>query len=125
MEKRKLIPVAIIVLILFLLAVSRFCSPQKNSPETDFNVSPPDIIQPVQAAESDKQEKKETPKKQEYEIKEYKGNLAVFESGEKKPFRVTDIEVKNLPEADQKELKSGIKVSDYAKLQTLLEDYLS
>lgn len=125
MSKQKLIPIALIIFAFSAFAVYKLGTPQRNSDEPGTNVSPPEIIQPVQAAEKSRSEPKEKPKKQGYEIKEYKGNIAVFEMGEKKPFRVTDIEIKNLPEADQKELKNGIEAPDNDKLQTLLEDYLS
>lgn len=125
MRKRKLISGAIIISVFSALGVCKFCFSEKNTPKSNSDTSPPEIIQPVQASESNKKEKKEKPKKQGYEIKEYKGNIAVFESGEKKPFRVTEIEVKNLPEADRKELKSGIEAPNDEKLTELLEDYLS
>lgn len=125
MSKRKFIPIALTVFTFSVFAVYKFGISQNSSDEPDTNISPPEIIQPVQAAETSKSEPKAKPKKQGYEVKEYKGNIAVFEIGEKKPFRVTDIEVKNLPEADQKELKIGIEAPDNDKLQTLLEDYLS
>ena len=125
MNKRKLIPVSLIIFVFSVFGLYKLCISEENAPETDNDISPPEIIQPVQAAEGPKHEQKEKPKKQGYEIKEYKGNIAVFEDGEKKPFRVTDIEVKNLPETDQKELKDGIEAPDNDKLQALLEDYLS
>ncbi len=125
MSKRKVIPISMIILILLGLIMYKLCFSNIGAGKESSDVSPPEIIQPVQAAEANKAEPKEKTKKQGYEIKEYKGNIAVFEVGEKKPFRVTEIEVKNLPEADQKELKSGIEANDSDKLQTLLEDYLS
>lgn len=125
MEKRKLIPIAMIILVFSAFAVYKFCFSAEINNEPDPNISPPEITQPVQAAEPNKQDKKEKPKKQGYIIKDYGGNIAVFENDEKKPFRITDIEVKNLPEADRKELKNGITAQNNEQLTTLLEDYLS
>ena len=125
MNKRKLIPVSLIIFVFSVFGLYKLCPSQENATENGSDVSSPEIIQPVQAAESFKHEPKKEPKRQGYKIKEYKGNIAVFEDGEKKPFRVTDIEVKNLPETDQKELKDGIEAPDNDKLQALLEDYLS
>lgn len=125
MKKRKLISISLIVACFSVFAVCKLRFVDKTPAESDEDVSQPEIIQPVQAAEPNNKQPKEKPKKQGYEVKEYKGNIAVFEVGEKKPFRVTDIEVKNLPETDQKELSAGIKAPDDEKLQTLLEDYLS
>lgn len=125
MGKRKLIPIAIIIFIFSAFAIYKFCFSAKINNEPDPNISPPEITQPVQAAKPNKQDKKEKPKKQGYVIKDYGGNIAVFEDNETKPFRITDIEVKNLPEADRKELKNGITAQNNEQLTTLLEDYLS
>ncbi len=125
MEKRKFIPISLIIFAFSAFAIYRLCSSAENNNETDLNISHPEITQPVQAAEPNKQNQKEVPKKKEYVIKDYKGNIAVFESDEKKPFRITDIEVKNLPEIDRKELKNGIVAKNDEQLHALLEDYLS
>lgn len=113
------------IFVFFSFASYKFLFPEKTTCEESPDISPAEIIRPVQAAQPNRQSHKENPKKPGYLIKEYKGNIAVFENGEDKPFRVTDIEVKNLPEADQKELKGGVEAPNDDKLQTLLEDYLS
>lgn len=125
MKKQKIIPIAALIIVMSFLAIYKFHSPKKIDDDVDKNISVPEVAQTVQAAQPERPEPKEKPKKQGYKIKEYKGNIAVFEAGETKPFRITEIEVKNLPEADQKELKNGIKAKDYNQLQELLEDYLS
>lgn len=125
MRKRKLILILLVIFVFLSFGSYKFLSPEKTTYEESSNISPAEIIQPVQAAQPNRQEPEDNPKKSGYIIKDYKGNIAVFENGENKPFRVTDIEVKNLPEADQKELKSGVEAPDNGKLQTLLEDYLS
>ncbi len=63
--------------------------------------------------------------KPEYVIKEYKGNIAVFEGSEKLPFRTTCIMVSELPEADRSLLKKGIVASSREEMDTILEDYCS
>ena len=60
-----------------------------------------------------------------YCIKEYKGNIAVFEQSKEKPFRITNIAVDELPTEDQKLLKKGIEVSGQEELNNLIEDYCS
>lgn len=60
-----------------------------------------------------------------YCIKEYKGNIAVFENSKEKPFRITNIAVDELPTEDQKLLKQGIEVSNQEELNNLIEDYCS
>lgn len=125
MKNRKLIPISLIIFAFSAFVIYRLCDSAENNNETDLNISHPEITHPVQASELNKQNQKEMTKKKEYVIKDYKGNIAVFESDEKKPFRITDIEVKNLPEIDRKELKNGIIAKNDEQLHTLLEDYLS
>ncbi len=60
-----------------------------------------------------------------YCIKEYKGNIAVFEQSKEKPFKITNIAVDELPTEDQKLLKQGIEVSGQEELNNLIEDYCS
>lgn len=60
-----------------------------------------------------------------YELKEYEGNIAIFKSNEKSPYKITSILIKELPEKDREILKKGIKVSSENELNTLLEDYCS
>ncbi len=59
----------------------------------------------------------------EYVLREYAGHIGVFEAGGgKTPLTVTDIETKNLREADREMLGVGIAVADRDELLTLLED---
>ena len=60
-----------------------------------------------------------------YELKEYEGNIAIFKSNEKSPYKITSILIKELPEKDREILKKGIKVSSENELNMLLEDYCS
>lgn len=60
-----------------------------------------------------------------YIIKEYNGKLAVFESGSDTPFRITDLDISVLPEADRKALQNGIKAANRKELNRILEDYCS
>ena len=77
----------------------------------------------VSATEPPKDEP--TQKNSGYIIKEYKGNIAVFENGEKMPFRTTCITVSELPEADRNLLKKGICASSREEMNAILEDYCS
>lgn len=60
-----------------------------------------------------------------YTIKEYQGNIAVYMDGVDRPFRITDVDVRTLPQLDQEKLSSGIKVTGAEELNRLLEDYCS
>ncbi len=60
-----------------------------------------------------------------YIVKEYKGNVAVFESGKETPFRITEVHLAELPSADRKLLEKGIKASNQEELNCILEDYCS
>ena len=60
-----------------------------------------------------------------YIVKEYQNVIGIFFEEEEVPFRVIDVPVATLPEADQKMLEEGIRVSDEKSLQRLLEDYES
>lgn len=62
---------------------------------------------------------------EQYTIKEYQGNIAVYMNGVDRPFRITDVDVRTLPQLDQERLKSGIQVSGAEELNRLLEDYCS
>lgn len=60
-----------------------------------------------------------------YIIKEYNGKLAVFESVQEKPYKVTNLSLTILPEYDKQLLQKGIEVSSVKELNKILEDYLS
>ncbi|MCI9272361.1 MAG: hypothetical protein HFE39_00175 [Clostridiales bacterium] len=66
-----------------------------------------------------------TPSGELYTIKEYQGNIAVYMEGVDRPFRITDVDVRTLPQLDQERLESGIQVSGADELNRLLEDYCS
>lgn len=61
----------------------------------------------------------------EFLIKEYNGNVAVFENGKSFPFKTTETMVKDLPVADRELLKKGISVESKEELSRILEDYCS
>ncbi len=58
-----------------------------------------------------------------YLLKEYDGNLAVFENGSSEPAEVFSVAVSSFPEADRTLLETGIVVHSKAELQRLIEDY--
>lgn len=60
-----------------------------------------------------------------FTIKEYNGNVAVFESGKVLPIETTETMVDDLPAADRELLKKGIIVSSKKELSRILEDYCS
>ena len=55
----------------------------------------------------------------------WKGYLALFDGGKSEPRQIYPRLVEALPEADQKALEEGILIGNDARLQQLLEDYLS
>ena len=57
--------------------------------------------------------------------KEYNGKIAVFEKGNEKPFKVTEVHISDLPEVDKQILKLGIETDNKKNLNTILEDYCS
>lgn len=60
-----------------------------------------------------------------YIVKEYQNVIGVFFEEEGIPFRVIDVPVSTLPEADQKMFEEGIRISDEKNLQKFLENYES
>lgn len=60
-----------------------------------------------------------------YTIKEYNGGIAVFSDADGKPFRITDVDIRTLPEQDQEDLKNGIHVNGLEEVNRLMEDYCS
>lgn len=60
-----------------------------------------------------------------YIVKEYNGNIAIFEENSDVPFKVTDIRLCELPEGDKKLLSKGIPASSSQELNCILEDYCS
>ena len=125
MKKLKIIFASCALLGIGSIVIQKFDNPKKPNNEIISSQNISEQIKPAQATESAKNEVKPQPKKSGYKIQEYNGNIAVFENGQDKPFRKTEIAVKNLPEVDRNELKNGIEVETNEELQTLLEDYLS
>lgn len=64
-----------------------------------------------------------------YEIKNHNGYIAVFKLNNNintnTPVKITSINIKDLPEFDQKLLQTGIKVNNLQELNIILEDYCS
>ena len=60
-----------------------------------------------------------------YIVKNFNGNVAVFETGSSTPFRVTEVQINTLPFEDQKNLEIGITVTSKEQLYSLLEDLCS
>ncbi len=77
----------------------------------------------VVSAEKEPPEK--IPSAQKYCVKEYKGNIAVFESGSDMPLKTTGVSVSELPPEDRKLLEKGIMVSGEKDLNIIMEDYCS
>lgn len=74
---------------------------------------------------AEKEPSNEIPTSQKYCVKEYKGNIAVFESGSDMPFKTTSVSVSELPPEDRKLLEKGIIVSGEKDLNIIMEDYCS
>lgn len=60
-----------------------------------------------------------------YIVKDFNGNIAVFEENSDKPFKVTEVCTNTLPKIDQERLMDGIIVNSQLELNTLLEDLCS
>lgn len=59
-----------------------------------------------------------------YVLGEYNGRLALFREHSSKPYRILEMEVYLLPEADQESIRSGgIMVETEDELRQLLEDW--
>lgn len=60
-----------------------------------------------------------------YIVKDFNGNIAVFEKDKSVPFKVTQVNTRNLPKKDQDLLKIGIPVHSEQELAELMEDLCS
>lgn len=60
-----------------------------------------------------------------YLLRTYEGKLALFSTDLVKPDMVFDVYVRTLPEFDRDQLERGVRVPDYEKLTSLIEDYIS
>lgn len=60
-----------------------------------------------------------------YIVKDFNGNIAVFEGDSKTPFKITEVCTNTLPKLDQEKLINGIVVNSQIELNTLLEDLCS
>ena len=62
---------------------------------------------------------------EEYFLRDWKGYVAVFRSGEDTPAELTDIETATLNNVDREKLRTGIPAAGKAELLSLLEDFSS
>ena len=62
------------------------------------------------------------PQPEGYVLRAYCGRVAIYMPNGAQPVETTDIELKNLPSADQRELKTGIFIEDMEQLALILED---
>ncbi len=60
-----------------------------------------------------------------YTILDYEGRVSVMRRGEAEPYEIFDTYTASLPEADQKDLKEGVRIYSDAQLQKAIEDYTS
>ena len=95
--------------VLLCVATSLITIPVINQKSTDFNntqVDTPNISL-------------------SYIVKDFNGNVAVYEANASVPFRVTEVSISTLPKVDQERLQEGIAVANQTELNTLLEDLCS
>ncbi len=104
--------VGVFVVSLIILAAIRFL-PEQAPPES---LSPSSLPEPPAV---------EQPSNDPYLLRTYDGKLAVFTTDLVTPDLVFDVYVRTLPEQDQQDLERGIRVADYEKLVSLVEDYIS
>lgn len=60
-----------------------------------------------------------------YTVREYNGQIAVFENSKTVPTQILDTNIDYLPESDKKLLIKGIKAKSKAELKKIIEDYSS
>lgn len=60
-----------------------------------------------------------------YLLREHDGKLGVFVGESSEPEMLFDVYIRYLPEYDRQQLAEGIYIEDYAKLVSLIEDYIS
>lgn len=62
---------------------------------------------------------------QSYTVRAYHGKIAVFEAGSSEPIKITDTDIRILPQADKKLLETGIPADSLSDISKILEDYCS
>ena len=58
-------------------------------------------------------------------LKEWDGQVALFIAGESEPLTVYEVDVRTLPEEEQRLLKDGVAVNSEEELAAILENYTS
>ncbi len=58
-------------------------------------------------------------------LREWNGQIALFESGSDEPVEVYDVSVASLPEEEQQRLREGIVIEGEEMLASLLDNYTS
>ena len=97
-----------------LLFVAGFVKTQQEQPAAAIVPLTSESTAPIANAENENTS---------YIVKEYGGQVCIFEEGESLPRRNTGIYTATLPNQDQARLKDGISVSTQEELSSLLEDY--
>lgn len=112
---------------LFVIIVTLFWMlSQKNDQDITLKEEPTTKeSQDISHVLAKEKKEKKIKKSDSYCVKEYRGNIAIFEKSKEKPFKITNIAVGELPTEDQKLLKQGIEVSGQEELNNLIEDYCS
>lgn len=64
-----------------------------------------------------------TKSEQGYILKDYKGNLAIFEINSNTPLEILDVQTNSLPERDIEILKNGIRAETLNEIISMAEDY--
>jgi len=58
-----------------------------------------------------------------YLVKQYNGNIGVFNAGEDTPFKVIETDVSLLPSFDRIALEDGIEIYTEGELDSIIEDF--
>jgi hypothetical protein len=58
-----------------------------------------------------------------YIMREYEGEVAIFREGSSSPYQILDYPVYLLGEAEQEEVKEGIRVDTFEEIRKLVEDF--
>lgn len=111
---KKLFVATVFVMFLGIIGSFFYFSSEREVNQKDFSV-----------VSAEKEPPEKIPPAQKYCVKEYKGNIAVFESGSDMPLKTTSVSVSELPPEDRKLLEKGIMVSGEKDLSIIMEDYCS
>ena len=97
---------------------------QENVMVTESSLPEPQSV-PESSSSSSSSSTLPQPQSPGYLLREHEGKLGVFVGESSEPEMLFDVYIRYLPEYDRQQLAEGIYIEDYAKLVSLIEDYIS